>query len=1629
MATPTFSKFYNNIAGTEDTAKEITYSNLIGNSNASSITDGFLVTSINTSAGTLYYWNGASWVDATGLTNLVISKTGQSVGETVSGTPDAIVTTKVKFEPLLNSYGLVDAFSVKAVDNTDTVYNTADLTAASTTAVSVKINLTAVNDAPTLDVSKTHTFTAITEDVSSSSNYGNTVASFVADGSIADKDVSGTPSESIYVTSVDNSNGTWQYKVATGEWTAFDFSGANADKGLLLNSTDSIRFLPKENFNGTSEITFGAWDRTSGTAGNYVTVSGTAFSTATDTASINITPVNDAPVITGTSETPISADDSTVQTLFSNVTISDIDSDVTVTITPSNNTHGTWSNLNGFENENGTLTFTGTALQVTNAIRLINFTPTADKSYETTFTILVNDGVNTVTNTQTVLKVTDANNAPTLEAITSGSISEVALSSTTTDVNLTGSFVGSDSDGLSLVYGITEAEVIEGMAIKVGTFGTLTLNTSTGEYKYTKNESAIEALDFNDTNSDVFEITVKDEQNATATRTFIVNVSGANDSPTVSEAIIAGANEGSGDATVDLLANASDIDNGETETLSVSNVTYSVNGSEASATLPTGVTLTGTTLTVDTNNAAFNTLAVGQELTLVVNYNVVDTQGAIVAQTATLTLTGTNDVPTVSAAIIAGANEGSGDATVNLLTNVSDIDNGETATLSVANVTYSVNGSAASSDLPTGVTLTGSTLTVDTNNAAFNALVAGEKLTLVVKYDVVDAQGDTVAQIATLTLTGTNDAPIVTKSEITLNDGLERLGQVTLTTSMLTVNDIDSDSSPSTTTVTLVEVPNGFIYLNGTKLNGDGKTGSFTMQDVINGNVKYESGTEGSAESFTFTVKDAYNATTSTQTLTASLILPNMAPTIAGLTSPTTTTEDANAILIAPAATIGNEEYKGSNGFAGGYLEVAVSSNADMGDILAVSTNGTGITVDGLNVSYNGTLIGTIDSTLNGTYNASTNPNSTLKINFVSTFDSSTGKIADASKVAVQTLLKAISYSSVETGVLVDESKVISFSLNDGNVLGTDFSGQTKIAKTSELGTVTVTVHPVNDAPVLTVNTITLDEGETVVLSAANFAATDVDVPADTLTFTVSNVKGGTFQLVSDDSVVTSFTAEQIANGEIKFVDNGDEVAPSFDTVVSDGTNSTEAAAATVNYTPVNDNTPVLTVNTITLNEGESVVLSAANFAATDVDVPADTLTFTVSNVTGGTFQLVSDNSVVTSFTAEQIANGEIKFVDNGDEVAPSFSTVVSDGTNSTEAAAATVNYTPVNDAPTLTLENSSVTTINGGTVTFSSENSNLISVSDVDTDEELTVNLTVFNGTIDLTDGSGVSFGTGSQDASQSNISMTGNVAQINAALAGMVLTATGSLDANLMISVADGRENGVTSDFGMIDVVVGASDVPNEVNLSTSDLDITNYDISMPVFVSGVSASQTDVLVTTSTVISYDAYSLTLGDFIGDLDGTAVQFTDGSLLKTASSSSTLVGGVHDDQLIGSDVADILRGYAGNDKLLGGAGNDVIYGGKGADIINGGLGNDLLYAGDSAADDLSADIFQYLADTNEGNDFIVGFKDGSDKIELLTGTFEDDVTVSASGNNTVLTLTGGTTVTLVNVIHTNITADDFTVI
>lgn len=178
------------------------------------------------------------------------------------------------------------------------------------------ITITPVNDAPVLNGTGSPTLTEI--DDNETSNTGNTVQEILNSVSsldmITDADASAVEGIAVYAYSASAGSNTatlgkWQYSLTasdgtTGTWLDLP-SDVSINSALLLRAQDRLRFMPYQAGSGTATISFRAWDQTGSTSGKQGTkvdaqasVGGSsAFSTATETASIKITTTNSAPVL------------------------------------------------------------------------------------------------------------------------------------------------------------------------------------------------------------------------------------------------------------------------------------------------------------------------------------------------------------------------------------------------------------------------------------------------------------------------------------------------------------------------------------------------------------------------------------------------------------------------------------------------------------------------------------------------------------------------------------------------------------------------------------------------------------------------------------------------------------------------------------------------------------------------------------------------------------------------------------------------------------------------------------------------------------------------------------------------------------------------------------------------------------------------------------------------------------------------------------------------------------------------------------------------------------------------------------------------------------------------------------
>jgi len=321
-----------------------------------------------------------------------------------------------------------------------------------------------------------------------------------------------------------------------------------------------------------------------------------------------------------------------------------------------------------------------------------------------------------------------------------------------------------------------------------------------------------------------------------------------NQTPVVSGSAMIAAFEDGGSGTLDraaLLAYATDPDIGDTLEIQVDDLslpagvvynhvpgyttvsTTSYYGYTQLITVPTV-----DTLTIDTSDPAYQSLAAGEVLEVVVNYNITDGINVTPAQ-AIFRVIGTNDAPVVSGAVQAAATEGDTVITVSGIANATDVDHG--AVLSVvaapppaakveifSNAAGIVEGAAPPPPpilpfdpaiLSAGVTFDAATnsFSIDPTNAAYASLAAGQTTTVTVDYGVSDGIVATAASVS-FTVTGVNDAPIVSGpvSGVFVNEGVGT-GSYDLAALISAASDIDQNSK-LTVTIDAASLPDGVRF-------------------------------------------------------------------------------------------------------------------------------------------------------------------------------------------------------------------------------------------------------------------------------------------------------------------------------------------------------------------------------------------------------------------------------------------------------------------------------------------------------------------------------------------------------------------------------------------------------------------------------------------------------------------------------------------------------------------------------------------------------------------------------------------------------------------------------------------------
>ncbi|HHG3285220.1 TPA: tandem-95 repeat protein [Vibrio parahaemolyticus] len=256
-------------------------------------------------------------------------------------------------------------------------------------------------------------------------------------------------------------------------------------------------------------------------------------------------------------------------------------------------------------------------------------------------------------------------------------------------------------------------------------------------------------------------------------------------------------------------------------------------------------------------------------------------------------------------------------------------------------------------------------------------------------------------------------------------------------------------------------------------------------------------------------------------------------------------------------------------------------------------------------------------------------------------------------------------------------------------------------------------VNRVNDAPTIKVDaieSITEDAVNTDTV-VATLTVRDTDTPEDQLTVSLENNSNGYFVLVGNEVKLTQAGVDAVNNDELNLKDL------TISASVSDGVNPTANDSDSLIVNRVND-APTIKVDAV-----ESITEDAVNtdtvvatLTVRDTDTSEDQLTVSLENNSNGYFVLVGNEVKLTQAGVDAVNNDELNLKDLA------ISASVSDGVNPTANDSDSLIVNRVNDAPTIkvdAVESITEDAVNTDTVVAT------LTVRDTDTSEDqLTVSL-----------------------------------------------------------------------------------------------------------------------------------------------------------------------------------------------------------------------------------------------------------------------------------------------------------------
>ncbi|WP_237732176.1 retention module-containing protein [Achromobacter xylosoxidans] len=815
------------------------------------------------------------------------------------------------------------------------------------------------------------------------------------------------------------------------------------------------------------------------------------------------------------------------------------------------------------------------------------------------------------------------------------------------------------------------------VADRAGVHGTFSIDAN-GNWVYNLNQAdpRVQALAVGEKLTETFTVTTADGTTGTVT----ITINGTNDAPTISGEAAGDIKEDGAQEVSGQLAKQ-DVDTSDTHTWSIND-----GGKGQYGTLT--VDQNGKwTYVLDNNSDKVQALAEGQKVTDTITVTVDDGHGGKATQVITVTVTGTNDAPTISGTTVGEIREDDTSDTVSGQLTQHDVDTNDTHTWSVNDGGKGQYGS---------FTVDGSgkwTYTLDNGSDKVQALKDGQKVTDTITVTVDDGHGGKATETITVTITGTNDTAVITPSKPGDDAGnVKEDGNLT-TGGKLDVTDKDA----------------GEATFNP-QTDAKGEHGKFSID--ANGNWKYELDNddpkvqalavgEKLVETFTVTTADGTKSTI-TVTIDGTNDDPKLSGKTDGAVAEDGTTSATGKLDVTDVDASDTHTWTVSNNGDGQYGKFTVDANGNWKYELDNTSDKVQALKDGQKVTdtitvtvddgHGGKATETITVTITGT-------NDTAVITPSKPGDdagnvkedgnlTTGGKLDVTDKDAGEATFNPQTDAKGEHGKFsIDANGNWKYELDNDDPKVQALAVGEKLVETFTVttadgtkSTITVTIDGTNDDPKLSGKTdgAVAEDGTT--SATGKLDVTDVDA-SDTHTWTVSNNGDGQYGKFTVDANGNWKYELDNTSDKVQALKDGEKVTDTITVTVDDGHGGTATKTITVDITGTND-AAVITPSkpgddkgtvqedtTLTANGKLDIVDKDAGQASfkPQTDFPGQYGKFSIDANGNWSFKLDNDAKAIQQLGAKE-------------HLTETFTVTSADGT--TGKVVITINGT--NDAPTI---------------------------------------------------------------------------------------------------------------------------------------------------------------------------------------------------------------------------------------------------------------------------------------------------------------------------------------------------------